>query len=283
MAGRSSPGRFELRRTAPGGISGGRPEPVDGQNLAGQPAMTSDDRLRLLAALEALSCAHSAEQLKACMDRELQRILPHGMAAFGIGRMLTRGGIESEAVLLHRFPGDHLQGLRAIDSTVSAALIDRWRSTRRPVIVEFEHEVGGWPCEWLRGVRPLQLRNLVWHAVCDLGGLLFTTFCFARIPGRLGPRQEWLMGMLAPHLHGALLRTLDRARTRSLLDRPLLSSQQEQLLHWLRLGKTNTEMAMILGMTESNVKYHLRQIYRRLDVSNRTQAVARAGELKLER
>ena len=46
------------------------------------------------------------------------------------------------------------------------------------------------------------------------------------------------------------------------------------------MGKTNEEVALILGMSHSNVKYHLRQIFKRMDVTSRTQAAYRFVEMK---
>jgi len=46
-------------------------------------------------------------------------------------------------------------------------------------------------------------------------------------------------------------------------------------------GKTNWEIATILELTEVNVKYHIDQIFAKLDVRSRVHAVAKAYELGL--
>lgn len=60
-----------------------------------------------------------------------------------------------------------------------------------------------------------------------------------------------------------------------------LSVRQKQIVHWLKQGKTNWEVARILGLTEKNVKYHVEQIYVKLGAKNRAQAVAKAISLGL--
>lgn len=60
-----------------------------------------------------------------------------------------------------------------------------------------------------------------------------------------------------------------------------LSTREAEILAWSRAGKTVWEQSQILNITESTVKYHLLNCYRKLDVKNRAQAVARGIELGL--
>jgi len=43
-------------------------------------------------------------------------------------------------------------------------------------------------------------------------------------------------------------------------------------MHWVSQGKSNWEVAQILGCVEQTVKKHLQHIYRKLGVENRTAA-----------
>lgn len=68
------------------------------------------------------------------------------------------------------------------------------------------------------------------------------------------------------------------------LAQPLLDSLSERELQVLALiaeGLSNREIAEQLYVTVDTVKYHSKQIYSKLNVSGRTQAVARARELRL--
>jgi DNA-binding CsgD family transcriptional regulator len=44
----------------------------------------------------------------------------------------------------------------------------------------------------------------------------------------------------------------------------------------MKEGKTNWEIARILGLSERTVRFHVGGIFEKLDVTSRTQAVARA-------
>jgi DNA-binding CsgD family transcriptional regulator len=54
-----------------------------------------------------------------------------------------------------------------------------------------------------------------------------------------------------------------------------LSARETQVLELGALGMTRGEMADHLGVTVSTVKYHLASAYRKLAVTNRSEAVAR--------
>jgi DNA-binding NarL/FixJ family response regulator len=55
-----------------------------------------------------------------------------------------------------------------------------------------------------------------------------------------------------------------------------LTEREKEVLTWVGRGKTSAEIAIILGLSERTVNFHCDQAMRRLDVINRTQAVAKA-------
>ena len=61
----------------------------------------------------------------------------------------------------------------------------------------------------------------------------------------------------------------------------LLTQREQEILHLIIEGLSNKEIAQRLTITLSTVKWYVNQIYSKLDVGSRTQAVARARELNL--
>lgn len=53
---------------------------------------------------------------------------------------------------------------------------------------------------------------------------------------------------------------------------PSLTPREMEILAFLTVGKTNREIATELYISVSTVKAHLTEIYRKLGVSNRTEA-----------
>lgn len=55
-----------------------------------------------------------------------------------------------------------------------------------------------------------------------------------------------------------------------------LSDRELECLRWCALGKTNGDIGFILGISENTVRFHMKNIFRKLNVSSRVQAVSRA-------
>jgi DNA-binding NarL/FixJ family response regulator len=60
---------------------------------------------------------------------------------------------------------------------------------------------------------------------------------------------------------------------------PSLTRREHEILSLVVEGRTNGEIAKVLWVTEQTVKFHLANIYRKLGVTNRTQASYRAHGL----
>lgn len=59
-----------------------------------------------------------------------------------------------------------------------------------------------------------------------------------------------------------------------------LSAREHDIMEWVRAGKTNQEIGMILNISAFTVKNHIQRIFKKLNVVNRAQAVSKMGFLK---
>jgi DNA-binding CsgD family transcriptional regulator len=87
-------------------------------------------------------------------------------------------------------------------------------------------------------------------------------------------RRQKTIDHIFPHLTSCFSQWL--CNRQRLIDGKQLTTREMEVLHWIKEGKSTWESAQILGITERTVKYHLKNIFRKLDVNNRTQAVGRA-------
>jgi DNA-binding CsgD family transcriptional regulator len=90
--------------------------------------------------------------------------------------------------------------------------------------------------------------------------------------------DRFLLLLLMPHIE-QMYRTRERRRSETRVE---LTPRQQQLLHQLRLGHTNAQIARRLGISEGTVRSHLEHLYARLGVTNRVAAVVRAEDLRDE-
>ncbi len=56
------------------------------------------------------------------------------------------------------------------------------------------------------------------------------------------------------------------------------SPREQDVIKHLLQGKSNKQIALALGVSQSTVEYHLKNVYRKLQVSSRTEAVLRLGK-----
>jgi len=62
---------------------------------------------------------------------------------------------------------------------------------------------------------------------------------------------------------------------------PLLSSRQTEILDLIENGKTNKQIAEVLGISQSTVKFHIAGLFRELNVRTRTECVHVARQLNI--
>ena len=81
-----------------------------------------------------------------------------------------------------------------------------------------------------------------------------------------------------PHLHELLRRVCEKTPEGMA---SALSVRELEVMQWLKEGKTAWEIGVILSISERTVKFHIANSYAKLNVTNRSQAIARAMRLSL--
>lgn len=71
------------------------------------------------------------------------------------------------------------------------------------------------------------------------------------------------------------------SRQTTIAGAPDLSPRERELVHYLRLGYTNREIALACGTSFRTVRNQLSHLFQKLEVSTRSEAVARSFELSL--
>jgi DNA-binding CsgD family transcriptional regulator len=103
-------------------------------------------------------------------------------------------------------------------------------------------------------------------------GRLLVSFVFNRAGSGFRARELELAEAVRPHL--ANLYRLGGGIPRA-AETPLTARERE-VLEWVAAGKTNRDIAAILGAKPRTIEKHLERIYEKLGVETRTAAAARA-------
>jgi DNA-binding CsgD family transcriptional regulator len=102
-----------------------------------------------------------------------------------------------------------------------------------------------------------------------------------------GEYRRWLQGLdrtkLPPSIPADVVDALLQRPILINRSLPTLTEQQSRILNRLAIGQSAASIAVELGITHNTLKTHLRQLYRRLGVSSREQAVIIAEEYGLVR
>ena len=80
--------------------------------------------------------------------------------------------------------------------------------------------------------------------------------------------------LLCAHIHEAVRRVFGEACVP--MQGVSLTARETECLKWTAEGKTTWEVATIMGISERTVIFHLQNVMQKLNVSNRSHAVARA-------
>jgi len=134
--------------------------------------------------------------------------------------------------------------------------------------------------------RKRDLEHLVTELPALFGGRMASRNGVSTRGGELPSDPSEAKGGRTYHLLHYVFDCLSKAQTK--METPLpgpfpinkarghLSPREMTVLLWMKEGKTNWEIARILGLSERTVRFHVGGIFEKLDVTSRTQAVARA-------
>ncbi|ARO86856.1 helix-turn-helix transcriptional regulator [Nitrosospira lacus] len=148
-------------------------------------------------------------------------------------------------------------------------------------------EEGGLSCplgKALQGMRTLLVHGLI-DERSDQDCLYIIFSSERKLHDSLGAMQ-----ILLPYLDTALSQVTPLAHPEFnapvLADQPQageywgLSKREIEIMNWVRIGKTNLEIASILGISVFTVKNHLQHVFKALDVATRMQAVIKIAQIR---
>lgn len=230
-------------------------------------------------------------QLFMWLQGNLQSLLPHDVLLVAYGDLSTRK-MRYEAFSA----AGSLRGAGIAHSDIEGligGLFDRWQNHGRSVY-SLETPSGvilnsSCQCNLHRTLRGM--RSLVVHGIRDERSgedVMYVTF---RSRGHFDDSARRMFELLLPHIDCAARRVAGNGTPAGASMQPkldpiapqeppsILTERESEILHWVGNGKTNYEIGIILGISQFTVKNHLQRIFRKIDVSNRAQAISRVEEM----
>lgn len=214
----------------------------------------------------------------------LQTFLPHETLLCACGD-LERGSFRASVFSRSVLAPEVEARLTDPAGGLIGRLIEDWRDgAREPLVRDGRGRSRDVSAQALRA---LGVDHVLAHGCREARGEQSTFFALLGLPAAPTVEDARRIELLMPNLHLALLRiteferaeSCDRASVRPALP-ATLSARELQVLDWVREGKTNQEIGQILNISPLTVKNHIQKILRKLDVTNRAQAVARLAALR---
>lgn len=230
---------------------------------------------------ESAHAVRTAEDFKQWTRTFLRPVLPHEALISGWGHMHA-GGVGLDVMVIVDFPEEHLQAIRNRAGAIDTPILRRWLLTEKPVAFDVDNPWPDTPPQWLDSFRRFGLRNVLAHAQWDMERAGGTYHSFFRMPHAPGEREAAMLSELVPLLHETFCRVIQALSEEDRFSVCLgsLSAREREIVHWVGLGKTNAEIALIGNISENTVKHYVTDIFDKLGVSNRTQLVRRLAEHK---
>ena len=227
----------------------------------------------------------------AWLQGDMQRYLPHDILIAAWGNF-QQGNIHHDIV-------SPLAGVRSQNSNPQTitplllALFERWTEFRKKPFALNAGQSG-----FLRDDKGLKnvvgaalqkMRCAMVHGIVDERGshdCLYVTFSSKE---NFGEPERGAMAVVLPYIDSALRQVTHlphqnngrlgngngNGTENAMSQEYNLTLREVEVLHWVSMGKTNPEIASILDISSFTVKNHMQRLFRKLDVTNRAQAVSK--------
>lgn len=125
--------------------------------------------------------------------------------------------------------------------------------------------------------RSYHIEHLLASPIVGQGRLLGKLYCTrGRYDQPFNDRDLVLINSISQHFSVQLA----LLRTRPLSPPSALTPREQEILYWIAQGRTNPEIAIILGISTNGVKQALKRMFAKLQVSSRAALVASATGLQ---
>ncbi len=236
-------------------------------NMQPVPDLTT---LELRTVLDVIHACQRVEVLNEFIDvlqNQLQQLIPYDK--FSLGRM-ERG--QAYSLLNINFPDDYITQVLSLTRTTQTPDVDIQQKKYQPLFYD-ESTISDEHPLWRETFLKYGLTNVANHSLIDVPQTTLVCFSIGDLVNPWDARQQYLLEVLMPYFYIV-------AQRLSLSSHPLskpqygLSLREKEVLKWAAMGKNNSEMGAILGVSDSTVKTYIDRAMRKLNVYNRTHAVA---------
>ena len=242
--------------------------------------LSPGDASALLSMIVVAARVRRRHQFFAWTQGHLQTLLPHSLLLCATARA---GGVNMFFEHFYNVPVPAAPLARLCDRRdgLGLELLDAWRSAGGDPL-----PIGGPACAHpalAKALADLGFGPALVHGIpsdqSNTGAHGFFGFVSMRAP--MEARELAFAQMVVPHAFSAYCRVLTPEREKPAVaagapqeSEGVLTEREVEIIRWVRDGKSNQEIGMVLDISPLTVKNHVQRILRKLGAANRAQAVA---------
>ncbi|MFH1869379.1 MAG: helix-turn-helix transcriptional regulator [Pseudomonadota bacterium] len=232
--------------------------------------LSAQEQQRLIYAIESAIEVGRQDQFHAWMRGPLHALLPHeSLVCLELDK---RGGACQVASLHHTLiDAVTMEFLAHAQHGLAVRLALAYRGNRRQTCTLDSTALKDVLPADSAPVEQSLVRNSVIHRIHLLSGATYCVVLF-NVPEDRLDRCRRLFKLLSSHLKMALSRAL---ATPARPNAAALTPRDHEILRLIAKGRSNREISVVLGISAITLKTQVARLYRKLDVQNRADAVAR--------
>ena len=236
--------------------------------------LSRNDAISLLELIQKSFLCTEEEDLRTLI-LDLKSLIPYDHAVCLLGKKGINNNVSSYDAINVSFPSEWcdlyvMKGFHKIDPIVKENFLNfslqYWADTYK------KYET---PKDFVMTAEDFDLKRGYSYGIKNYRGTEGSLFSFSGNSLKPDLRTEIILSRAIPHLHQSLKCVLSNDNKKDIVH---LTAKEKEILKWLKQGKDAWDISKILAVSLDTVEYHIENIFQKLDVVNRHQAVAVAGE-----
>lgn len=273
----------------PAHLSTAQSETSSNEVVTEEPALTHEERLSLMQIIDASLKVKMRHHFFSWSQGVVQFLVPHEILVCGMSGSSDPGMHMYFFSSSRYFKQDQFNAVCDAETGLMRHMISHWDSHGQPCLIGKSGHSATCNPAWLALLETHELRNAAAHGIRGADGTIKSFFCFSRVKEPFPTRLTYILHVLTPFFDATWSRVLaqeERDGQISVRAKVAVTGREMQILSHLKDGRTNLEIAALLGISSHTVKNHVRKILQKLGVQSRAQAAVKAiqmGVLKIRR
>jgi DNA-binding CsgD family transcriptional regulator len=215
---------------------------------------------------------YTRAQLREWVRGPLREVLPHQHTLLAFGRRHSLG-IKLHDLVAVDLPESYMAAIQDAPDVLESPALERWFILREPIRISADMLFPQYGAKWSDNFQLHGMRDVIVDGHLERGATSVTLLklynCSPQVVASLSVIRETLFATLN-ETWARIAQVEALTRTDKLKIVQALSPAEKEIIYWLKFGKTNSEIAQILGKSEHTIKTQIHKTLIKTGAVNRT-------------